>query len=115
MAAVLLDERHGSRAARKRLDAELSRPREEVEHTRALHLELDDAEHCLLDLIGGGAYLAALQRIQFTPAGDSCATSAHVADSLYGFAGGRRNGFLRTDCIRRRCRSAYCSRVDAHL
>ena len=42
-------------------------------------------------------------------------TCAHVVDSLYGFAGGRRNGFLRTDSFRRCGCSAYCSRVDAHF
>ena len=52
---------HGAlRAARKRLDAELSRPREEVEHARALHLELDGGENALLDLVGGRAGIITL-------------------------------------------------------
>ena len=52
---------HGAlRAARKCLDAELSRPREEVEHARALHLELDGGENALLDLVGGRAGIITL-------------------------------------------------------
>ena len=58
--AFNLDAFGALRAARKRLDAELSRPREEVEHTRALHLELDGGENALLDLVGGRAGIITL-------------------------------------------------------
>ena len=57
---TLVNKKRAFCPTRKRLDAELSRPREEVEHARALHLELDGGENALLDLVGGRAGIITL-------------------------------------------------------
>ena len=51
-------------AAGERLDAELSRPGEQVEHARILHIELNAVENALLDLIRGRAGLRTFQFVQ---------------------------------------------------
>ena len=67
-------------AAGERLDAELTRSAEKIQHAPALYVELADIEDRLLHRVGGGADGVALGLLQFSSSGAS-GDDAHGASS----------------------------------
>ena len=64
-----IDKHRRGRPTRERLDAELARPREEVEHAPPLDIKLDDGKQALFDLVGRGTGLHARQFLQSSAPG----------------------------------------------